>query len=92
MTRFTVLWDAEVESRFIDLWLASDSHTRTILTDIANWVDDNLAVHPDKQGQERSDLSLRIVSVPVSSARVSVVYHVLHEDRQVRVVRIVVSK
>jgi hypothetical protein len=92
MTRYTVVWDAEVESRFIAAWLAGDSQSRSNLTEIANWVDKNLAEDPDQKGQPRPDLSARIVAAPVSNsaARVSVTYQVLHDDRQVRVVRLVI--
>lgn len=90
--RYTVVWDAEVESQFISGWLAGDSQMRTILTEIANWVDKNLADDPDQQGQPRSDLSARILAVPVSGtpARVSVTYQDLPNDRQVHVVRLVI--
>jgi hypothetical protein len=47
MIRYTVVWDADVEAPFIDAWLASDSLTRAMLTEIANWVDQNLAVNAD---------------------------------------------
>lgn len=92
MTRYTVVWDAQVESHFIDAWIACDSQSRAVLTEIANWVDGNLADDPDQKGQSRDDLSVRILAVPVSNstARVSVTYQVLPEDRQVRVVRLVI--
>ena len=91
MTRYTVLWNRDVESQFISAWVAGDSRIRAILTEIANWVDKNLAECPDEKGQPRSDLSVRILAVPISNspARVSVTYQVLHDDRQVRVVRLV---
>jgi hypothetical protein len=92
MTRFTVVWDPDVESPFIDTWVAGDSQTRALLTAIANWVDENLANDPDQKGQPRHDLAARIVAVPVpnSPARVSITYRVLPDDRQVRVIRLVV--
>ena len=50
MTRFTVVWDADVQTSFINAWLASDSHTRAILTEIANWIDAYLAEDADVKG------------------------------------------
>ena len=92
MTRYTVVWDEDVEAPFISDWVAGDAGTRKILTDIANWVDTNLSEDPDQKGQPRPDLGARILVVPVSatSARVSVTYRVLPDDRQVRVVRMVI--
>jgi hypothetical protein len=92
MTRYTVVWDTEVESRFISAWIAGDAHTRAILTEIANWVDNNLCEDPDQKGEPRPDLVARILAVPISgtSARVSVTYQTLPDDRQVRVVRLVI--
>jgi hypothetical protein len=43
MIRYTVVWDAEVEAAFIRAWVRSDSRIRAILSEIANWVDENLA-------------------------------------------------
>jgi hypothetical protein len=48
MTRYTVVWDPDVEVPFIGYWVAGDSQTRATLTEIANWVDANLAEDPDK--------------------------------------------
>jgi len=94
MTRYTVLWDADIEVQFVSAWLAGDSRTRATLTEIANWVDKNLAEDPNQKGQPRHDLSARILAVPTASsaARVSVIFQVLSEDRQVRVVRLVFSR
>ena len=82
-----------IESQFISGWLAGDSQMRTILTEIANWVDKNLADDPDQQGQPRSDLSARILAVPVSGhtgTRLCELYQDLPNDRQVHVVRLVI--
>jgi hypothetical protein len=35
MSKYTVLWDGDLESQFIDLWIESDTNTRSLLTDIA---------------------------------------------------------
>jgi hypothetical protein len=87
VTQYTVLWDEELEAT----WIASDSLTRAILTDVANWVDSTLSVDPDLKGQEQ-EAPVRILAVPISAARVSVTYQVLPEDRQVRVIRLVFRK
>jgi hypothetical protein len=44
VTQYTVLWDEDLEAIFIDTWIASDSLTRAILTDVANWVDSTCLV------------------------------------------------
>ena len=91
MTRYTVLWDENVQSQYIQAWSAGDSDSREVLTEIANWVDKNLAEDPDRRGFARPDLLARIAVVPLASsaARVSVTFQVLPEDRHVRVVRLV---
>jgi hypothetical protein len=90
MPRCSVVWDPEVETPFINYWVAGDSQARAILTEIANWVDANLAEDPGNQGQARPDLGARIVAVPLSGtpARASVTYEVWPEDRLVRVIRL----
>ena len=87
--RYTIVWDPTVESHFLEAWLASDSETREILTQVASWIDTTLANDPDQKGIESSDFSVRILPVPVSSARVSVVYQVVPDDRIVQVVRLI---
>jgi len=91
MTRYTVLWDSAVENQFIDAWCQGDRQVRAILTEAANWVDENLAESPNQKGQVRDDLSARVLAIPVSNslARVSVTYQILEEDRQVRIIRFV---
>lgn len=81
---------AFVESQYINAWDSADSRTRTTLTQVANWVDANLAEDPDQKGQQRADLAARILAISVanSSARASVTFQVLPADRQVRVVRL----
>jgi hypothetical protein len=59
MTRYTVIWDEDVEGPFIEAWLAGDSRIRAILTEAANWVDANLGEDPDRKGQPVSDQSAR---------------------------------
>ena len=88
MTRYTVIWDPDLEAHLIAAWVNSDSETRALLTEIANWVDVNLAFDPHSKGQADPE-SLRTLSVPISGARVSVTFLVLPEERQVRVVRLV---
>jgi len=92
MTRYTVVWDPDVEAPFIKYWVAAGSQTRAILTEIANWVDANLAEDPGNKGHARPDLGARIIAVPPLGlpARVSVSYEVWPEDRQVRVIRLTI--
>ncbi|MEX0613296.1 MAG: hypothetical protein WD738_02495 [Pirellulales bacterium] len=54
MTRYTVVWDADVEVSFINAWIAGDSRSREILIEIANCVDTILAEDPDKKGATAS--------------------------------------
>ena len=79
MTRYTVLWDQDVESQFIEAWAGSDSATRQALTEVANWVDANLTVDPHLKGIAKADLSVHFTAVPLQSspARVSVAYQIL---------------
>lgn len=90
MTRYTVLWDEDVEKPFIEFWLAGDSALRAKLTEIANWIDSNLAETPDRQGIYWPDEDARIAEVPLASsaARVSVTFEVVPQDRLVRIVRL----
>jgi hypothetical protein len=89
MTRYTVVWDADVETPFMNAWIAGDSRTRAVLTEIADWVDKQLAENPDVQGRPCPELSARTLDVPLASsaARVSVTYQVLRDDRLVRVIQ-----
>ena len=88
MSRYTVVWDKDVEYQFIAAWTAGDSQMRATLTEIANWVDENLAEFPEQKGRDRPDLAARILAVPVSNstARVAVTYQILPDDRKVQVV------
>ena len=53
MTRFTVVWNADLEAEFANTWLASDSHTCAVLTETANWIDKYLAEDADIRDNER---------------------------------------
>jgi hypothetical protein len=90
MTRYTVVWDEQVESQFLRAWLRGDSNLRSILTGIANWVDEQLAVDPERKGLAVDEPDTRVLAVPISTsqAHVSVTFQILPEDRQVRVVRL----
>lgn len=105
MTRYTVVWDKDVESDFIQLWMTSDSETRAILTEAADWIDRHLCTDPERQGEPRHDMPVRILPVPTSPPtfrhlvtpsspprRVSVVYQVVAADRLVRVLRLILRR
>lgn len=89
MKRYTVVWDSEGESPFIDAWIDADSQMREMLTEIANWVDANLAERPEDKGQADLD-GARVLAVPLSrwATRASVAYHVFPNDRLVRIIRL----
>lgn len=91
MTRFTVVWDKELESTFANTWIAGDSNIRRALTEIADWIDSNLTDDPHTKGEPRADVAERVVSVPFSApyARVDAIFQVLREDRIVRGTRLV---
>jgi hypothetical protein len=91
MTRYTVVWDATVESQFINDWVEGDSQTRSVLTAVANWIDTTLSVDAENKGRAISGSRARMLAVPLVQppARISVVFDVVPDDRQVRVVRIV---
>jgi hypothetical protein len=85
MAHYTVIWDPVLESNYTDMWTRSGSETRAILTSVANWVDDELAVDPDTKGEIRLEIEGCVLAVPISGARVSVVYKVVPADRIVYV-------
>jgi hypothetical protein len=89
MASYTGIWDKALEANYIDAWTKSNSETREILTQIANWVDDELRTDPEKKGHERSDISGRVIVIPISQARVSVIYRVFPDDRLVYVTRFI---
>ncbi|MCC7473887.1 MAG: hypothetical protein IT425_00705 [Pirellulales bacterium] len=88
MKRYTVTWDKDVEESFIENWMTAAPEVRKHLTEMADWVDENLAVAPNKLGHLRLDQVSRIAVVPISSevAWASVTYRVSEEDCVVRVV------
>ena len=93
MTRYTVLWDTVLERHFIEAWTKSDSETRRILTDVANWVDSQLAEDPDAKGRpDVYDTETRILVVPSVTAQVSIVYRVLPANREVLVMRMLFKR
>jgi hypothetical protein len=77
-------------SAFLQFWLAGNAGTRRRLTEIANWIDANLADDPDQKGQLRADLGARIVPVSLAdpSAHVAVTFEVSQQDRIVRIIRL----
>jgi hypothetical protein len=91
MTRYTVVWDTDVEASLANAWIAGNSAMRFALTAIADWIDTSLSEDPDLKGQPLPEISVRTMNVPlsISTARVEVTYQVFPDDRLVRVVRIV---
>lgn len=90
MIRFTVTWDEDIEDPFIEAWVAGDSQMRATLTEIANWVDTQLADDPASKGEETDEPYTRVLAVPLtqSPAHVSVAYQVIAADRIVHVIRL----
>lgn len=90
MARYTVVWDPDVETSFLNHWIAGDSQTRAQLTEVAHWIDSKLSENAADLGRARPDLGARIVAVPLSTsqARVAATFEVYPEDRIVRVVRL----
>lgn len=90
MTRYTVVWDLELDRAFTDAWVSGDSQMRATLTAISNWLDVALAQDPDRQGHPRPGDAARTIEVPlsVSSVRAEATYRVFAEDRLVRVDRL----
>jgi hypothetical protein len=91
MTRYTVVWDMEVEASLTKAWIAGNSAMRSALTAIADWIDSFLSDDPDLKGQYLPELSARTIAVPlsISPARVEVTFQVFPDDRLVRVTRLV---
>jgi hypothetical protein len=90
MTRYTVVWDADVEAALVNAWIAGLS-MRSTLTAIADWLDTYLVEDPDVKGQPVPELSARMIAVPLSiaPARVEATFQVFPDDRLVRVTRLV---
>lgn len=91
MIRYTVVWDADIESSLANAWIAGDSKLRASLTAIADWIDKNLAEDPHIKGEPRPELSARMIDIPIfsSPARVVATYQVMPDDRLVRVIQLV---
>jgi hypothetical protein len=91
MKPYTVVWDPELDRAFMDAWIDSDSRMRATLTAVSNWLDVQLGEDPDKKGRSRSSDAARIIEVPlsVSSVRVEAIYHILPDDRLVRLDRLI---
>ena len=93
MTRYTVLWEKSLENHFIDAWGKSDSTTRGVLTEVANWVDNELSLDPTVKGQQDPiDPDLRLLEVPTPEAQVAVVYQCMPSDCIVTVVRLIFKR
>ena len=89
MTRFTVVWDSDLEADFVRFWTGAGSDLRALLTHASNWLDDRLSHAPASLGQVVEGEPYRIMIVPgTQSPRVEVVYQVLPEDRLVRILSI----
>jgi hypothetical protein len=89
MTRFTVVWDSDLEADFTGFWIDADSDIRALLTYASNWIDAHLSQAPDSVGQEVEGESYRIVIVPGTQSRsVEVIYQVLSDDVVVRILSI----
>jgi len=91
MTRYTVVWDKDVETALANAWLLGDSQIRSTLTSIADWLDAQLAEDAEIKGQTFSEPSVRTIDVPLSiaTARVEATYQVFADDRVVRLTRLV---
>lgn len=83
---YTVVWDQNVEHSFAVAWTNADSRVRKQLTEIANWIDNNLAEAPQSYGRYYAEVRARMVLVPLTTtqARVTATYQVFEEDRLVR--------
>jgi len=91
MTCYTVVWDRDVEVPFVNAWIAGNTQSRSILYEVANWLDTSRAEDPDRMGEPRPGTSARQIAVPIpgSSAHVSATFRVLADDRPVRVICVV---
>ena len=88
MSRFTVVWASDVQEDFIDRWIAGDSATRHRLTLVANKVDQELAVAPEKRGFPHPlEPEWRVCEL-FAGVVARVVFEVILDDRIVRVLSI----
>ena len=87
MNRYTVVWDPDLQVDFIRTWTAADSALRSALTRASDWVDQNLALDPERLGRPSPvDPTHRSLLIPKTGDYSIVVhYQILAEDRQVEV-------
>ena len=89
MTRYAVSWDDAVEANFADAWLKSDSTARAKLTEIATTIDRTLTWNAESQGELQADSLTRAVILEIGSAKITIYFEVIEEDRRVLVRRFV---
>jgi hypothetical protein len=92
MNRFTVIWDENIQTDFIDAWVKSDSETRTVLSDLANLIDESLSVSPDLKGKPAPEEGVLLVTFVIGLAAATVFYRLHPEDRAVRIIRMVIRR
>jgi hypothetical protein len=78
--RYTVVWVPEVEQDLADLWM--NAPDRKAVTAAADQIDDLLRTDPEQQGESRPEG--RVLLIPP----LGVFFHVLEQDRIVRVVQV----
>jgi hypothetical protein len=90
--RYTVVWAVDVQDDFIEQWIRADSSGRKRLREIANAIDQNLAIAPDTQGSSiPSDPALKVCDLAAFGPHATAVFEILPDDRIVRVLRISVA-
>jgi hypothetical protein len=89
MSRYTVVWDPDLESEYIEQWADADSTFRSLLTHVSDWLDVNLRDAPEKVGVDFDGTLKRVVVIPGTGTYIfEAAFTIVPDDRQVRVIGI----
>ena len=89
--RFTVTWDDDAQAELRDRWLLSSPDERSHLSRCINHIDAALRENAHQKGAVlKGSEPLRFYSAPVLPGRppIGVVYHVVPDDRLVKVLEL----
>ena len=92
MNRFSVFWDEQIQTDYLDAWVKADSESRVVLTELANLVDESLSDSPALKGKPAPEEGVLLVTFVVGLAAATVFYRVHAADRVVRIIRMVIRR
>jgi hypothetical protein len=82
MSRYSVIWNHAAEQTLAELWL-NNPRIRQDITDACDQLENGLAEQPSELGIVVSTISRLVTHPPIS-----ILYRVVEEDRQVRVLHV----